>query len=241
MEYTQFIAAIRREGDDCTRAAREAGIDAKVPSCGDWTVADLCSHLGRLHRWVADIVDSRPEQFKTSWDKIETPEGDALLDFLGSGYGLMADALESVPPTERVWSWTDDGTAAFWARRQAHELAVHRYDAQLAAGFSEPIDRELAVDGIQEVFDILPFRTSGRTGPGHGETIHLHCTDGEGEWLIRHNPDGVEVTREHAKGDVAARGSASDLLLMLWGRIQPEQLEVFGNAELLARFDNARL
>jgi hypothetical protein len=44
------------------------------------------------------------------------------------------------------------------------------------------------------------------------------------------------VSREHAKGDVAARGSASDLLLFLWGRVSAERLEVFGDAELLARF-----
>jgi uncharacterized protein (TIGR03083 family) len=239
MEHSQFIAAIRREGDDCTRAAREAGLDAKVPSCGDWTVADLCEHLGKIHRWVRDVVVHRPEP--RSWDAVEIPARDALLDFLGAGYEEMAAALESVPPSEEMWSWTDDHTAGFWARRQAQELAVHRWDAQLAAGFTEPIDRELAVDGIQEVFDMMPYRTSGRTASGNGETIHLHCTDGEGEWLIRHTADGVEVTREHAKGDVAARGSASDLLLMLWGRIPPEQLEVFGNVELLARFDNARL
>ncbi len=50
-------------------------------------------------------------------------------------------------------------------------------------------------------------------------TIHLHCTDGEGEWLITRAGDDVVVTREHAKGDVAARGTASDLLLFLWGRV----------------------
>jgi predicted lipid carrier protein YhbT len=50
------------------------------------------------------------------------------------------------------------------------------------------------------------------------------------------NTDGLVVTREHAKGDVAARGTASDLLLFLYGRIDADGLDVFGDAALLARW-----
>ena len=57
---------------------------------------------------------------------------------------------------------------------------------------------------------------------------------------LRHHaqvdPEGVTVRREHARGDVAARGSASDLALFLYNRVGPEKLEVFGNAALLERF-----
>ena len=54
---------------------------------------------------------------------------------------------------------------------------------------------------------------------GNGETLHFHRTDGDGEWLVRLTPDGPEVERAHAKGDVAVRGSASDLLLARAGRV----------------------
>ena len=76
---------------------------------------------------------------------------------------------------------------------------------------------------------------------GTGETIHLHCTDGEGEWLVRLAPGGVNVVNEHAKGDVAARGAASDLLLMMWGRVPVTQVEVFGDASLLERWSDGKL
>jgi uncharacterized protein (TIGR03083 family) len=118
----------------------------------------------------------------------------------------------------------------------AHEVAVHRWDAQTAAGDPHPIDRVLAVDGIQEAFDLAPVRLAANPPRGTGETIHFHCTDGEGEWLLRLTPDGLVVTQEHAKGDVAARGSASDLLLMVWGRLGPDAVDVFGDAALLERF-----
>ena len=57
-----------------------------------------------------------------------------------------------------------------------------------------------------------------------------------GEWLARLTPDGVVVTAEHAKGDVAARGTASDLLLFLYGRVPAHDLEVFGDSSLLGRW-----
>jgi hypothetical protein len=66
--------------------------------------------------------------------------------------------------------------------------------------------------------------------------VHLHCTDTEGEWLIVRAGDDLVVTREHAKGDVAARGTASDLMLYLWGRVGADPLEVFGDAAALTRF-----
>ncbi len=73
--------------------------------------------------------------------------------------------------------------------------------------------------------------------------MHLHCTDGDGdgEWLVRLGADGVTVVNEHAKADVAARGGASDILLMMWGRIPVDQLEVFGDASLLERWSDGKL
>ena len=71
---------------------------------------------------------------------------------------------------------------------------------------------------------------------GDGETLHFHCTDGDGEWLVRLRPDGVDVTREHAKGDVAARGTASRSAAVPLRPRPVEQLEVFGDAALLAHW-----
>lgn len=236
MDYGGFIAAIRREGAALVGAARRASLDAPVPSCPDWTVADLLAHVGRLHHWVADLVERRPDPPSTHWAKTDPPDPTALVGYEERGYRRMADALAGAGAEAPVWSWTTDQTARFWARRQAHELAVHRWDVQGASGGQEPIERELAVDGIQEVFDMLPFRRGADTMRGRGETIHLHCTDGDGEWLVTLGTDGVEVVREHAKGDVAARAGASDLLLLLWGRVPADRVEVLGDASLLERW-----
>ena len=48
--------------------------------------------------------------------------------------------------------------------------------------------------------------------------------------------DGVLVTEEHAKGDVALRATASDLMLFLYGRVDASVGETFGDASLLERW-----
>jgi uncharacterized protein (TIGR03083 family) len=232
MEYADLIAAFRRERTAFDKAVRAAGVDADVSSCPGWTVNDLCVHVARVHRWSADIVEARPAA-PEGRPVVDAPDGPAVFDFVDAGANRLADVLDQAGPNEPCWSWTDDRTVHFWARRQAHELAIHRWDAQCALGHTEPIEREQAVDSIQELFDIRPFRPDG-VPPGQGETIHLHCTDGEGEWLARFESDRAVVTHEHAKADAAARGTASDLLLLMWGRIPPEQVEVFGDPSLMA-------
>jgi uncharacterized protein (TIGR03083 family) len=236
MEYAEYCEAIRREGRALHAAARDAGVDASVPSCPEWRVADLLGHVGRLHRWIAAIIEDGGDTPSDHWSDAEPPPEAERLAWFAGGVDLVTDGLRSVGPSAPAWSWTDDATAGFWARRQANETAVHRWDAQAAAGKTEPVDRELAVDGIDEFFALIPFWRGASQLPGSGESIHLHATDGEGEWLIRLGTDGLVVTREHAKGDVAMRAPASHLLLFLYGRAGASDAEVFGDAAILDRW-----
>jgi predicted lipid carrier protein YhbT len=57
-----------------------------------------------------------------------------------------------------------------------------------------------------------------------------------GEWLVTLGPTGVTVEHAHAKGDVAVRGTASDLLLLLWNRAGADRFQVFGDTSLLDRW-----
>jgi uncharacterized protein (TIGR03083 family) len=236
MDYGEYCDALRREGHALGAAARAAGIDAPVPSCPDWKVADLLGHVGRLHRWITAIIESEGSDPTDHWSNAEPPPPDVRLDWFDAGVDVVCDALLRVDASTEAWSWTDDRTAGFWARRQANETAVHRWDAQVASGAVEPIEHALAVDGIDEFFGLIPFWRGAAALHGAGETIHLHATDGDGEWLIRLADGAVIVTREHAKGDVAGRGPASDLLLFLYGRVEPSALEVFGDEAVLDRW-----
>ncbi|MGO9874200.1 MAG: maleylpyruvate isomerase family mycothiol-dependent enzyme [Acidimicrobiia bacterium] len=236
LNYDEYVAAIRVEGDALATAAARAGVDAPVPSCPEWTVADLLGHIGRIHRSVAHLVDTRATAWDQDWRGGDPPAPAERVEWFAAGVPLVADALAAAGPGVELYSLTSDQSSGFWARRQAHETAMHRVDAQLAAGGTEPIAQPLAVDGIDEFFDLISFLALAETARGAGETLHFHCTDGPGEWLARLDPDGLVVTREHAKGDVAARGAASDLLLYLHGRGGVDALDVFGDAALLTRW-----
>lgn len=243
MEPSLHVAAIRDQSDRLLGAADVAGLGAPVPSCPGWTVADLLGHLGTVQRWSAGIVERRATEMDFPADVGKPDDPAALADWVRAGADHLVEVCVATPPDAAVWTFPGMGTAAFWFRRQAQEVALHRVDAELAAGMVAPeIEPDLARDGIDEFLDVVvAFRLRERL-VGAGETVHLHRTDGDGEWLVRLTPDGPAVERVHTKGDVAARGSASDLLLAVRGRSDLGVLEVFGDAVLLRRFvDLARI
>ena len=242
METDEYLEAIRTESAALVAAAESAGLDAAAPSCPDWTVADLLGHVGTVQRWAAGIVEARAAEpdYPREVDRPSDPA--ALVAWVRAGSTNLVEVLASTPPDTELWTFPGPGPARFWFRRQAHEVAMHRVDAELAAGAPAPIDAALARDGIDEFLDVIAsFRLRARL-VGTGETVHLHCTDGEGEWLVRLTPDGPDLERTHAKGDVAARSTASDLLLLLRGRVGSDAVDVFGDAAVLDRFiDLSRL
>src|SRR5206468_65717 len=146
--------------------------------------------------------------------------------------GHLVVELRATPPDTAVWTWAADQSARFVARRCAHELAIHRYDAQLAAGSPQPVDAPVAADGIDEIFYMVD-NAPERMGRGGGETLHLHGTDRDDEWLLTLEPDGLQVERRHAKGDLALRGAVSDLELLLYQRPTLGEVDRIGDASAL--------
>jgi len=228
-----YRRAVRREADALVAAAARAGLDARVPSCPDWDVAALLGHIGRVHRWAAGCITTN--SLVSPADIDPPPEGDALAGYAREGAAALGAALGRSPDAP-AWTFVPPPTVAFWQRRQAHETAMHRVDAELAGGAATPIDGALAADGIDEWLTILPVRPGKARPTGSGETVHLHCTDRPGEWLLRRTPERLEVERTHAKGDVAVRGPASDLLLVLLHRAPTDTVEVLGDRPTLDAF-----
>ncbi|HZD38256.1 MAG TPA: maleylpyruvate isomerase family mycothiol-dependent enzyme [Actinomycetes bacterium] len=233
METKEYLAALRREGRVLGDAAERAGLQAPVPSCPGWTVADLVWHIGEVHRFWGGVVERRA----TNHAEVPTPDRPAPADLLAwyrEGLERLAGVLVAADPATAVWTWAPQKDVAFVQRRMAQETAVHRVDAELAAGAPTPIDPTLAVDGVDEFFQ---FHTAWkREGAAPlGGSVHLHASDADGEWLVTETDDRLQVTRGHAKGSAAARGPAGDLLLLLWRRRGPSDVEVHGDAAALDR------
>ena len=231
-----YLEAVRREARSFAVAVR-ADRHRPVAACPDWDVAALAVHTGCIFRWAAETVRSRAsERVKATW----TFDADdpALADWLVEGADEVAAVLGEVDPDTSVWTMGPPPTARFWSRRQALETLVHRWDAEHAVFVqAQPLDAELAADGIGEIIEVWVPRLHRRsTVRGAGESYHLHRTDGPGEWLVRFGPEGPEASLGHAKADVALRGSAEDLLLVLWRRRPPDTVEVLGEPATLARW-----
>jgi uncharacterized protein (TIGR03083 family) len=213
---------------------------AEVATCPGWTVADLAAHIGGIHRWVTAIVASQaPSRLPFPEVAPESSSADDLAEWLTAGAGPLLESLRAAGPVTAVWTWGPGRTSGWWARRMVHETAVHRADAELAAGIAAPvIDPVVAADGIDEFLFNLP---SARRPYKHlaslptGASLHLHATDADGEWLIRFTESGIAWERGHAKATVAVRGPVALLLLFTYGRVPgaDERFAVFGDASVL--------
>jgi len=223
-----------------------------VPTCPEWTVLDLVRHVGVAERWPAMIIERRSMDLirQSETDDTEPPERpDARSAWLRAGAERLARAVQEHGPDAAIWTWSFDKTARFWLRRITHDILIHRVDAESVTGAQTPIAPDLAADSVSDHLDTLSV-LSGPTSEGHpmnalrgtGETLHLHATDHEGgEWLIRREPTGIVWESGHGKGDVAVRGTAQDLLLLIHRRITPDAVEVLGDDALLAHWlDNSR-
>ena len=232
------VAVVEREGRALGAAARTRP-DAEVPATPGWDVTKLVRHLAFVHaRATAGLRSDDQESFFRRDDSLPSPVNDRILETYDAGLDELLATLRDGRPSDRpVWTMDPDNpTASFWARRMANETQIHRVDVEQAVGGAlTPIPAEEAVDGIDELLTSFVVPRHAGKGVGTGETVHLHATDADGEWLLTLGADGVALERGHAKGDLAVRGPAAALDLWLWGRGPIDDLEVFGDAALAAR------
>ena len=243
-----FYAEIN--GSTATLAGLIDGADLTqtVPTCPDWTLRQLATHVGRAHRWAGEIVATRSAEFIPFR---AVPDG-RLPDDPGRHVGWLRDGAERLiaavreAGTDSVWAFARLRPASVWARRMAHETAVHRADAEIVIGRAPVIDASIAVDGIDEWLsfgDLLDGGQNSRLGAlADGQLLHIHATDeglGQpGEWLVRRTGDRITVEHGHSKGDAAIRGPASALLLVLVRRLAPDDtpVQIIGDRAVLERW-----
>jgi len=122
---------------------------------------------------------------------------------------------------------------AFWARRQAHETAIHRTDAELAAGSAPTFDGAFAADGLDELLFGFFARPRGRLVADPAVRLGLRATDTGDAWTITIGPDARTTVRAAAEADCIVSGTASDLYLLLWNRRPPSACCVEGDDRVL--------
>jgi uncharacterized protein (TIGR03083 family) len=222
-----YVAAIAEGRDRIVEQARLAGPEAPVPMSSRWTVRDLVTHIGNVHDWAASVLRSGVEQPQVF--DAEPADADGGFDELLFWYAARADALldlllsDEVPDDRPVWTFGPPGTAAFWPRRQAHEVTMHAVDAAAAAGQDLadallPLDPVLCADGVDEVLTVmLPRVAFFVPRPALPARLALEATDTGDRWELE--PDGqIDSAATGSPVGASLVGPASGLFALLWRR-----------------------
>jgi uncharacterized protein (TIGR03083 family) len=212
---------------------RSADLSTPVPTCPAWDLSRLVTHLGGIHRWAVQLIESRAQERVAP---VKGERGDDLVAWLAAGAPPVA-GLASQNPDDRMWAWGKEQTVGFWSRRLVHETAIHYADAAIALGVTPQIEAEIAADGIDENLDNLPFAvwSPGIANLKGSDSIHLHGDTDGAEWMIQLTPTGFTWEHAHGKGTVAVRGATADLYLLLQRRATLEggRFEIFGERAVI--------
>jgi uncharacterized protein (TIGR03083 family) len=139
VEIAEQIDALRDHGTLLAEATGQAGLDAAVPPCPPWAVKDLLRHTGYIHRRAARHITECPPRVLDGPSEAEILRGGApdpdLIGWFLAGHAALVATLAAADPAPECGTFMDaPSPLAFWARRQAHETAIHRADAESAAG-----------------------------------------------------------------------------------------------------------
>lgn len=204
METAAYLPALRRELG-AFRACLGGDLDAPVAHCGTWTLRELAEHVGGSSRRAAVAVTARHPGYKAP---AAPREAAALLSWFDEQAAALLAALDT-DPAAPAWTFHPPHTVGFWQRRRALETLVHRWDAEHALGAADPLDPELAADGVAEVFDTMaPRQIAVGRARSPRQALLLEATDTGTSWTYGPGAPAAAVT-----------GTAEELLLMLWGRL----------------------
>lgn len=251
VDFDRYCSAIVGQTELLAAAIDGADLTTEVPSCPGWNIGQLVRHLGGAQRWAADTVrtaaaEPLPDNHVRDLSGYTDEDAAVLAPWLLDGAIALADALRAAGPDRPVNTGPiPDGVVAFYARRFTHETAMHRADAMLALTKAYTLERDIAIDGIDEWmylgslpmhFELHPWM---RELLGPGRTLHFHATDttadDAAEWVVDLTGDTLAWRRAHEKAAVAVRGPVAELLLVIYKRRSPRDgtVDVLGEASLL--------
>ena len=244
MEIAEHIDALRYHGDLLAAAAARSGLDAPVPPCPAWQVKDLLRHTGYIHRWAARHITECPDTVLDGPPESDIlrggPADPDLLAWFRTGHAALVETLSTADPGLVCATFIDAPSAlAFWARRQAHETAIHRADAESASGARPGYEPEFAADGVDELIMGFGQRRKYRPSADRDGDMEVRTTDTGHIWHVGTEDGRIQARREAAGpalvGTTPVRsapvgtapagstsctvtGPASGLYLFLWNR-----------------------
>lgn len=192
---------------------------------------DLVRHVAEVyeHKIACTELRQAPDPWPPAWPSERDPIG-WLVDAHERLLAMFASSEQTTPSA--TW-WPPDQTVGFWARRMAHETAIHRIDAELAAGTATPIDADLATDGVDEILLIM-LAGDWSEAPDEAATgQRVAIATGGRTWLVGLEREAVKVAADEGARDATIEGDPSDVVLWLWGRAPDDRVGSSGDAAAL--------
>lgn len=229
MDFARYVDEMVKQGSAMRAAVVTAGPDAPAPTCPEWTVLRLVRHMARVHGWAREALLADPDG--ESPPRQEPPKDwDALLGWWDERRAALADTLRERGPDAPAWVFAGVPTATFWARRQAHETAIHRLDAEHAVVGSDlpssvptlVFEPNFAADGIDEVLHVGITRRTAREGVAVEGTVLFHAADAGRTWLVHLRPgESLNIGKADQPvidADATVAGTADAVYRAAWGR-----------------------
>jgi uncharacterized protein (TIGR03083 family) len=228
MEIDDYLEVLPVETQRFIDAIETTGFDVLVPTCPGWNVRDLTVHLGGAHRWAHAVVSRRATSGRdvamTIGEESAPAGDDALVGWLSAGLDDLVAAVRETPPDTDFWRFMRDApnSVTFWARRQAHETAIHRVDADIAAGVASPaFPAGVAADGLDEL--LVGFGGRMRNPIEPERRLFVDAVDAGRRWIVELGASGVSARAAASSDpapdvDVTLAGSADGLYRLLWNR-----------------------
>jgi uncharacterized protein (TIGR03083 family) len=236
-----YLAHLMADASRFAEIVRDGPLDAPVVGCPGWDLRALTAHQGVIHRWARHCaVNGSPPESRDAYEPDPALDGPELARWLTDGAVALVEVLGAIEPDGPTWHpFPVPKVGRVWPRRQAQEISIHRWDAERSVGPTTPIDPALASDGVDEYLDLVMRRLVARDGTTlPSGSLHLHCTDTYGEWLVAADGEGYKIVRAHEKGAAALRGPAEALVLRLWNRDSDRagELSPVGDSDVLEQW-----
>jgi uncharacterized protein (TIGR03083 family) len=219
VDVATYLDQLEQHGAALGDAADAAGLSAPVPTCPGWDVRELLAHVGMVHRWAtAQLRDGMAADRSAPFPAPES----GVVEWYRDGHAALVQAVRAAPDDLEAMRFLSDAGPArvFWARRQAHETAIHRADAESARGRVPNFDDAFGLDGIAELLEGFYGRDSRRRLRADPPVSMRIAPDGAGtSWLIELSSDAHCVTRDaEGAANCTLSGPASQLYRWLWNR-----------------------
>lgn len=244
-ELPGYVDLLRQEADRFASRAADGPLDLDVAACPGWTLRELVEHVGMVHLWAAANI-AFPS---TSWISVDafadlepywpdlataTPSDADLVAWYRSTLTHLIDVIGAQPAHHECLTFLPASSPlVMWARRQAAEVAVHRYDIEAARGIPSTYEPAFGLDMLDEL--LVGFAPMMRTRHvSDARSMSVVADDVDGAFTVAISPDGIRAeVGVNGRADLRLSGSAGDLNLLLWNRPAGPKVRVEGDTAVL--------